>query len=111
MFIVDILSSSYPKRKRGMESGDESKLRVRMASLIVRSLAALLIVAYDRGFFWIVEQPSSSQMWNYSPTQHCLVYCKAARAHTWLVSFGHEMHKPSVLWGALPTSALLVRTK
>ena len=57
-----------------MESGDESKLRVRMANLIVRNLAVLLMLAYDRGVFWIVEQPGSSNMWNYSPMQHCLVY-------------------------------------
>ena len=33
-------------------------------------------------------------MWNYSPLQRCLVYCKAARVHNWFGSFGHELIKP-----------------
>ena len=81
------VSSSYHKRKRGMESGDESKIRVQMASLVVRNLAVLLMLAFERGVFWLIEQPSSAQMWNYAPILHCVVRCKAVRVHTWLGSF------------------------
>ena len=106
-----LLSSSVHKRKQNRPEGDETRLCVRMANLIVRNLAVLLKLATDRGVFWVIEQPSTSQMWFYQPLQQCLVACKAFRVYTWMGCFGHDLMKASVLWGTLPTLSLLGRTR
>ncbi len=107
--LFTFLSSSYHRRTVERPEGDETKESVRTANLVVRNLVLLLYLATERNVHWIVEQPSSSRVWIYWPMRECLEHCSAQRCWTTLGSYGHDLPKATVLWGTLPTLALLSR--
>ena len=105
------LSSSVHRRSDDCPEGDTSNRKVRMSNLIVRNLAVLLAIADSRGVFWIIEQPHSSSMWKYPPLKQYLDKCNAQRCFTCMGCFGHDLLKPTVLWGTLPSLEKLSRKK
>ena len=102
-------SSSYHKRTANNAAGDESKGLVREANNLVRNVALLLGIAHCRGIYFILEQPSSSQMKNYSWIQRLARALRLKKVSTWMRCFGHVIPKPTYLLANLATAAELRR--
>ena len=77
------LASSVHCRSNQCPEGDTSNKKVRMSNLIVRNLAVLLSIADSRGVYWIIEQPSTSKMFDYPQLKHQMHQCNAVRCFTY----------------------------
>ena len=75
----------------------KAKLRVRMANLIVRNLAVLLMLACDRGVLWLVEQPEAPICGTIRPNAELFGALHSSAGAHLVGQFGPEMNKPSVL--------------
>ena len=91
------MANSYHKRKKYNAVGDVSKFPVRCANMLVRNTCFLLSLAHYRRVWFILEQPSSSHMQNYSWVQRLCRVLHARRVFTWLKCFGHVIPKPTYL--------------
>ncbi len=103
------LSSSVHKRRPGRLLGDTSVRKVRLSNLIVENLVALLRIAFQRGVWWVMEQPTSSWMFKQDSVMELRSRCAAQLVVTFMGQFGHEMCKPTHLCSTLPTIGLLAR--
>ena len=102
-------SSSFHKRTKHNAAGDENKRAIRDANTLVRNVCLLLGIAHFRGLYFILEQPSSSQMKNYN---WIVMLCKALRLRkisTWMRAFGHMIPKPTYLLSNMTTAQELRR--
>ena len=99
MFIF--LSSSIHKRSRRRPHGDEKRKSVRLANVIVRNMCFCIRLAIRRGVKNIIEQPTTSVMWQLPCLR--IILKRWTRIHIAMYSYGHATYKPVVLWGDLPT--------
>ena len=91
------MSSSYHRRTKWNPDGDTSKPAVRAANVLVRNLCFLMAVAHFRHVFLILEQPSSSQMRNYSWLVLICQNLGLKKIVTWMREYGHAIPKPTYL--------------
>ena len=103
------MSSAYHRRSKCNPDGDTSKEAVRNANVLVRNLCFLMAVAHFRQVFLILEQPSSSQMCNYSWLAQICQSLDLKRIVTWMKEYGHAIAKPTYLLSNMVTANLLRR--
>ncbi|CAL1150589.1 unnamed protein product [Cladocopium goreaui] len=90
--------------------GDVSLLSVRMSNAIVHNFAWLLKKIYRvRPLYWVVEQPTSSQMFSHPSLKPALKLWKFSLVTTWLGCFGHILWKGTKLATNLQGGAKLKR--
>ena len=91
------MSNSYHGRRKHLAAGNLSRAAVRAANTLIRNVCFLLALGHYRGVFFILEQPSSSHMRNYSWIQRLAEALLCKKVHTWLKEFGHQIPKPTYL--------------
>ncbi|CAE7418727.1 RHM1 [Symbiodinium pilosum] len=98
------LSSSVRKRSFQNPSGDQENQKVRLSNLIASNMACLLTILRTSGkqFYFVIEQPSSSWLWQLNFMITLLTAVGASTVTTWQAFFGHDMLKPTQLRGTLP---------
>ena len=100
-------SSSFHKRTLSNPAGDTSKKLVRDANTLVRNVVLLLAIANYRNLFFILEQPSSSKMKNYSWLARLSRALGLRKITTWMRCFGHQIPKPTWLLSNMTTARQL----
>ena len=101
------MSASVHRRTKCNTEGDCTKEAVRSANLLVRNICFLIALAHFRGIFVILEQPSSSQMKNYSWLCQLCSTLRLRRITTWMGCYGHLIPKPSYLLSNLANATQL----
>ena len=105
-----IWMSSGFTRRNARPGGDTSHSKVVLSNILVHNLVVLLCIAHCRGVWFLLEQPSSSKMFNLDYMRLLLAQVEASYVWTWMRCFGHDMAKPTVLRGTLPFATQLRRT-
>ena len=90
-------SSPFHRRTQSNPAGDTTKKAVREANTLVRNTCLLLAIGHFRGVFFILEQPGSSKMENYSWLEQLCKVLGLRRVFTWMRCFGHAIPKPTYL--------------
>ena len=107
------MSSSIHMRSSNDETGDETNYKVRMANHIVRNyLEALSAVKRNGRLLWsVTEQPVSSHMPKLDEFKEFITRHGIDYELTFMGSYGHELLKPTHLYGDLPTLDMMARTR
>ena len=103
------LSCSHHCRHNQCVMGDIGEIDVRQHNALVLNFITLLCIGTVRKVWSLVEQPCRSYMFK---LKQFLLWAKLTGAktiHTWMISFGHDMAKPTVLLSDLPTAGYLKR--
>ena len=103
------MSNSFHGRRKHMAAGDLSKAAVRAANTLIRNVVFLLALGHYRGIFFLLEQPSSSPLRNYSWIRRLAEALRCKKVHTWLKEFGHQIPKPTYLLSNMVRAAELRR--
>ena len=64
-------------------------------------VSMLLVICYERGVKWIVEQPGTSTLYNLPCFEQAIARCKAVRLWTALSPYGGDLLKPSCFYSTL----------
>lgn len=109
MFIF--LSCSVHQRHAFGPQGNTGVFKVRMANLIVRNLCTFLRILriLGRDFYVVLEQPTSSWMFKLSWVLALEALLGSICVTTWQGCFGHDLPKPTHLWGTLPNLGAMTR--
>ncbi|CAK9025813.1 Putative rhamnose biosynthetic enzyme 1 [Durusdinium trenchii] len=78
-------------------------------NILVMRVLYILWYAWQRGVFFIWEQPLSSVMFAWKPVQMFLASCNARRVSFPMGSFGAKTMKFTTIWGTLPSLHSLKR--
>ena len=90
-------SSPFHCRTKSNPAGDTTKQAGREANTLVRNVCLLLAIGHFRGVFFILEQPGSSRLENYSWIVQLSETLGLRRVFTWMRCFGHAIPKPTYL--------------
>ena len=91
------ISSSIHRRTPTNATGDITRKCVRAANCLVRNVILLLCIAHFRLCYFILEQPSSSQMIHFPFMRSLCEQLSMPRIVTWMRCFGHLIPKASYL--------------
>ncbi|CAL1143782.1 unnamed protein product [Cladocopium goreaui] len=90
--------------------GNTKYLSIRMSNAIVRNFVWLLKkIHLIRPLFWIIEQPTSSQMFLVPEMDEALQMWGLWLTTTWMGCFGHVLWKGTKLMNNIPNSSRLKR--
>lgn len=99
------LSTSLHRRTWGQEEGNTSVHSVRLANLIVENFITVLDMILTRvegPVYFLIEQPMSSWMMKRKMCARFLKRHHAEKISTYMGCYGHDLLKPSFLYGNLP---------
>ncbi|CAE7458512.1 RHM1 [Symbiodinium natans] len=97
------MSSSIHRRSLDNPWGNTKYASVRLANRIVSNMAVVLDVLMQRDVHIVIEQPSGSAMFRLPPLAAVVAKPGWARVFTYMGAFEHDMLKPTILMGTLPT--------
>ena len=103
------MSSSYHGRNLANPEGDCRREGVRAANMLIRNVCVLMFIAHFYGLYFVLEQPSSSQMRNYSWIVQLCQALQLQHVTTWMREFGHVIAKPTFLLSNMVTALGLRR--
>ena len=103
---VWISRSSTGRGEQIHGSGSET---VTAQNALVERLVLALEICASRGVAWIIEQPSSSLMWEYPAMRACLQRHAAAEVRLDMGAYGADSPKPTTLMGTAPYLRVLHR--
>ena len=107
MFVF--MSSSLHRRSLRNPEGDTRTNRVKTANIIVYNFLVLACVATMRRVYTVIEQPSSTRMFDLAKMIYVIGRAQLVRVFTWMGKFGHARPKPTILYGNLPCIGDLTR--
>ena len=105
------LSTTKHRRSSGNAWGNTSDPDVRLSNVIATNAAMVLGVGALRGVRIMLEQPSSSRMFDLPPVRALIQHLRLFDVFTWFGAFQHPMPKPSTLWTNLVGARSLTRRK
>jgi len=101
------ISRGTNKRSVHNPLGDEGQSSVRFNNRLVSRLVVLLKLARYLGVFWIIEQPSSSLLFEHPKLARAAKQLGTKTQDIWMRNFGSESRKRTRLWGDTPAIASL----
>ena len=104
-------TSSQTRRCKHNPEGDRDNPMVQESMLTLAHYCILLLVAYARNVYWVVEQPGDSRLYDTTLWQHVASLCQATRVWTWQGAFGADCHKATCLWGTVAEISQLARSR
>ena len=96
------LSRAVTQRSFTNPGGDETRADVRVANRIAEVVAKITQVCDACGVYWVIEQPSTSLLWQYAPIHNILQKSTVRRVSVELGRVGAQSLKPLVLYGTAP---------
>ena len=96
------LSRSTTKRSASKVEGDTTVPSVAEANAIANIVADIMRVCHALGVFYVVEQPRTSLLFDYSPMRSALDETTALHVALNLGQAGATSQKPLTLWGTAP---------
>ena len=96
------LSRSKSQRTKQRPQGNHLDPWVKHHNCIADFVATVLMRCQELGLDYVIEQPSSSLLYDYPPIKHAVTVSAGRRVHLTLGSYGAESLKPLVLVGTTP---------